>query len=112
MSIMTQTDLQPFISDSARLGRTTTLSRENGLRTLLLHLNAGEQIPEHRTRGAITVYCVKGQASFVTGDERVELKPALLISLAPDMPHSLIAQQETLLLVTISEPLQSPSAAG
>lgn len=110
MSIITQTDLQPFISDSAGLGRTTTLSRENGLRTLLLHLNAGEEIPEHRTRGAITVYCVKGQASFVSRDERMELSPALLISLAPDVPHSLIAKQETLLLVTISEPVPLPSA--
>jgi quercetin dioxygenase-like cupin family protein len=107
---MTQTDVQPFVSDSAGLPRTTTLSRENGLRTLLLHLKAGEQIPEHQTRGAITVYCLKGQATFVSGDERAELSPALLISLAPEMPHSVVAQQDTLLLVTVSEQIRAPSA--
>ena len=56
----------------AGLGRTTTQFRENGLRTLLLH-KAGEQTPEHQTRGAITVHCLKGQVIFFSGDERAEL---------------------------------------
>jgi len=107
---VTETDLHCVISDSAGLARTTTLSRENGLRTLLMHLKAGEQIPEHQTRGAITVHCLKGQATFVSGDDRAELRPALLISLAPEMPHSLVAQQDTLLLVTVSEHIRAPSA--
>lgn len=100
---MTNVDLQRFLSDTTGLGRTTTLFRENGLRTLLFHLNAGEQIPEHQTRGAISVHCLQGEAIFWSGDERAELKPGLLLSLAPGMPHSVTAQQDTLLLVTVSE---------
>ena len=100
---MTHADLHSFLSDTAGLGRTTMLFRENGLRTLLLHLKAGEQIPEHQNRGAITVHCLKGEAIFLSGDERAELRPDLLLSLAPGMPHSVAAQQDTLLLVTISE---------
>ncbi|MDQ2712124.1 MAG: cupin domain-containing protein [Acidobacteriota bacterium] len=104
---MNQTDLLSFSGGTAGLGRTTMLLRENGLRTLLLHLKAGEQIPEHQTRGAITVHCLKGEAIFQSGDERVQLRPALLFSLAPGTPHSVVAQQDTLLLVTISEQIQS-----
>jgi quercetin dioxygenase-like cupin family protein len=100
---MSHADLHPYLSDTAGLARTTALFRENGLRTLLLHLKAGEQIPEHQTRGAITVHCLKGEASFSSGDERVELRPDSLLSVAPGMPHSVAAQQDTLLLVTISE---------
>ena len=100
---MIHTNLDPFLNDTAGLGRTTTLFRENGLRTLLLDLKTGEQIPEHQTRGAITVHCLKGEAIFVSGDERVELRPAVLLSLGPGIPHSLVAQEDTLLLVTISE---------
>lgn len=107
---MTQTDLHAFLGDSG-LARTTTLSRESGLRTLLLHLSAGGQIPERQTRGAIRVHCPKGHATFMSGDERVELRPALLIGLAPDMPHSVVAHQDTLLLVTVSEHIRAPSAA-
>ncbi|MBV8550564.1 MAG: hypothetical protein JOY54_04635 [Acidobacteriaceae bacterium] len=108
---MSYADLQPFISDTAGLARTTTLFRETGLRTLLLHLKAGEQIPEHQTRGAITVHCLKGEATFLSGQERVELRPASLISLAPSIAHSVIAQQDTLLLVTVSEQVPTQSAA-
>lgn len=104
---MTHANLHPFLSDTAALPRTTTLLHENGLRTLLLHLKAGERIPEHQTRGAITVHCLKGEAVFLSGDERIELGPALLISLAPGVPHSLVAQQDTLLLVTVSEQIRA-----
>ena len=100
---MTHADLHSFLSDRAELGRTTMLFRENGLRTLLLHLKAGEQIPEHQARGAITVHCLKGEAIFLCGNESAELRPNLLLSLAPGVPHSVAAQQDTLLLVTISE---------
>ncbi|MCU1292791.1 MAG: cupin protein [Bryobacterales bacterium] len=100
---MTHADLSSFSTDTAALGRTTTLFRENGLRTLLLHLKAGEQIPEHQTRGAITVQCLKGAAIFLSGDERADLRTGLLLSLAPGIPHSVAAHEDTLLLVTISE---------
>ena len=103
---MTHADLQSFLNDTAGVGRTTMLFRETGLRTVLLHLKAGEQIPEHQTRGAITVHCLKGEALFLSGDERAELRPDSLVSLAPGMPHSVAAEQDTLLLVTISEQIR------
>jgi len=106
---MTRADLHSFLSDTVGLGPTTTLFRENGLRTLLLHLKAGEQIPEHQTRGALTVHCLKGRATFASGDERAELRPELLISLPPQAPHSVLAQQDTVLLLTISEHVHESS---
>lgn len=100
---MNQTDLRPFLSDPAALPRTTTVLRENGLRVVLFHLKAGEEIPEHQTRGAITVHCLKGEAVFRNAAESIELTDALLISLPPGSPHSVAARQDTLLLVTVSE---------
>ncbi len=100
---MNQADLQRLLSDRAELPRSTTLLRESGLRTLLLHLKAGEQIPEHQTRGAITVHCLDGDGVFSMADDRVELRPGLLISVPPAMPHSVSAVEDMLLLVTISE---------
>ena len=104
---MNQTDLQSLINDTTELPRRTTLLREDGLRTVLLHLKAGEQIPEHQTRGAITVQCLKGQALFLRGEEAIQLTPALVISVPPGKLHSVSAPEDTLLLVTISEPTQS-----
>src|SRR3954452_7623906 len=107
---MTHADLHSFLSDTLGLGRTTTLFRENGLRTLLLHLKAGEQIPEHQTRGAITVHCLQGEATFWSGEEQATLRPASLISLAPAAPHRVVAQGDTLLLVTVWEPIRDKPA--
>ena len=44
-AVMIHTEISnPFLNDTAGLGRTTTLFGENGLRTLLLHLKTGEQV--------------------------------------------------------------------
>ena len=103
---MTQSDLNAFLTNASALPRSTTIVRENGLRCLLLHLKAGEEIPEHRARGAITVHCLRGEIRFSAGEEELVLRSGLLISLTADSPHALVAQQESVLLVTMSEPLQ------
>lgn len=102
---MTQTDLQKFLSDPAGLPRATTLFHEPGLRTLLLHLNAGERIPEHQTRGAIVVHCLHGNGGFFIADTQVELRPGLLLSVSPTVSHRVVAAEsgDLLLLVTVSE---------
>ncbi len=106
---MNQTDLRPFLSDPAALPRSTTLLRESGLRILLLHVKDTEGIPEHHTAGAISVQCLKGEVNFFVGGEESQLTPGLLISVPPGSPHSLVARQESLLLVTISEQVIQPS---
>jgi len=102
---MTQADLQDFLSNQAGLSRATTLFREPGLRTLLLHLNAGERIPEHQTTGAIVVHCLDGKGALFVADDRVELRPGLLISVPPAVSHSVTAaeHEHILLLVAVSE---------
>ncbi len=106
---MNRVDLEKFLSDTPALGRSTTVLQEPGLRTLLLHLKPGENIPEHQARGAITVQCLKGEAMFASGAEQVTLTLASLISLPPGAPHSLTAQQDTLLLVTMCEQVRDKS---
>lgn len=102
---MTSADLENLRANTAAFPRTTPLFRESGLRTMLLHLNAGETIPEHQTRGAILVHCLSGRGVFAAGDERTDLRPGILISVPPSAPHSVTAatDEELLLLVAISE---------
>ncbi|MFL6354680.1 MAG: hypothetical protein ACJ74Z_22905 [Bryobacteraceae bacterium] len=106
---MNQVDLKPLLDGVARLPRATALLQESGLRTVLFHLKGGETLAEHNTRGAIVIQCLTGQSTLVAGDERIEMTPRLLTSLAPGVPHSVSAQQDTLLLVTISEQMPARS---
>lgn len=100
---MTRSDLGPFLRDFKSLPRSTALVRENGVRVVLLHLKAGESIPEHQAPGTLTVQCFEGDVNFSAGGEQMQLTPGSLISVAPRQPHSLIARQESLLLATITE---------
>ncbi|MGH9620318.1 MAG: cupin [Bryobacteraceae bacterium] len=77
--------------------------RESGLHVILLHLKSGEQIPEHQANGAISVHCMQGAVSVSAGEETVELAAGMLISLAAKSPHSLIARQDSLVLVSRTE---------
>lgn len=106
---MNQADLHSLLNSKIALPRATALLRERGLRAVLFHLKAGEELPEHQTRGAIAIQCLNGLSMLLAGDERVEVTPALLISLAPGVPHTLIAREDTVLLVTISEQIPAQS---
>lgn len=103
---MNQSNLNELLANAATLPRSTMLLREDGLRCLLLHLKAGEEIPKHQARGAISVHCLQGETSFSAGEETTELQPGRLITLPPGIPHALTARTESLLLVTLSEPPQ------
>lgn len=107
---MIHVDLHDFLGhESAALPRTTTLFRESGLRTMLLHLKPGERIPEHQTRGALLVQCVAGRGSFFITTDRLDLRPGLLISVPPAVPHSVVAADDEgmSLLVAVSEETQA-----
>jgi quercetin dioxygenase-like cupin family protein len=106
---MNQVDLKSILDGVAPLPRATTLLHESGLRTVLFHLKGGETLSEHHTRGATVIQCLTGQSTLAASDERVEMTPGLLTSLAPGVPHSVSAQQDTLLLVIISEQMPAPS---
>lgn len=103
---MNQTDLHALLADAPALPRSTTVFREGGLRGILLHLRAGESLPEHQARGAISVHCLQGEVAFSSGGETANLRMGGLVSLAAGSPHALVARQDSVLLVSMSEPVE------
>jgi quercetin dioxygenase-like cupin family protein len=100
---MKEVDLRSHFEDAHSLPRATTLLKESGLRTVLFHVKEGEKLPEHNVAGAITVLCLTGQCTLLAGPERLEMWPNILASLGPGVPHSVVAQEDTLLLVVIAD---------
>jgi quercetin dioxygenase-like cupin family protein len=96
-------ELSAYTSDFSNLARTTQLVREAGLRAFLLPLRAGEEMPEHKVKGPITVQCLQGNVLFSTADESVELQSGSIISLPGGVPHSLNARTASLMIVTVCE---------
>lgn len=101
---MKHVNLRSYFDAPGSLPRATTLLQEGGIRVVLFHVKAGETLPEHHAAGAITVLCLTGQCTLIAGTETLEMSPNALASLAPRVSHSVVAQQETLLLVSIGDP--------
>lgn len=100
---MKQLDLRSFLNDPSSLPRATTLLQESGLRTVLFHLKDGEQLPEHNVPGPISILCLTGQCTLVAGLEQIRISRNVVASLAGRISHSVVAHEETLLLVTIAD---------
>jgi quercetin dioxygenase-like cupin family protein len=84
-------------------GRNTrTVHREPGLSVLLIVLQSGAFLNEHKALGAITVQVLEGRIAFFSEGQQVEGGPMELITLAAHAPHKVEALEASALLVTIA----------
>ncbi len=78
-----------------------TLAKQEGLRIVLLGLERGARIPQHHAASAISVQVLRGRLGFgVDGGER-ELPPGRMLVVAPDLPHDLVAFEDSVVLLVV-----------
>lgn len=87
------------VTGSGRQAR--TLAKYGGLRVVLMTLRSSAQIAEHQTAGAISVHVLSGHVRVHALGRTFDLTAGRLLSLAPEVRHSLEAVSESALLVTI-----------
>lgn len=66
----------------------------------------GREIPRHKAPGEITVQCLAGRVIFTCHGRSPELLPGDLLYLNASEPHSLVAHDDSVLLVTLLLPSQ------
>jgi quercetin dioxygenase-like cupin family protein len=88
----------------------TTLSKTDGLQVVRLVLVKGKEIPTHQAQGAITVHCLEGKILFKVDGNAHELTPGRLLPVFAARPHSLVALEDSIVLVT--KALASPSTTA
>jgi quercetin dioxygenase-like cupin family protein len=76
------------------------LAKTETLELRRLFLPKGREIPTHQARGEITVHCLKGWIAFTAGETMREVRAGQLIVLAAGEPHSLVALEDSSVLVT------------
>ena len=86
-----------------------TLLPGPGPRVMLLYLHAGQSLPEHAASDTITVQALSGWTTFYDGPVPFEMKSGTLLRLEAGRPHALIAQEDSVLLVTV---LSRPESKG
>lgn len=93
-------NLQPVGGD-ALSSQSSALFKTDQLEVLRLVLAAGGALPLHAMAGEITVQCLKGVVEFGTSEHTRELRAGQLLYLRGGEPHSLLALEESCVLVTI-----------
>jgi quercetin dioxygenase-like cupin family protein len=87
------------ITASGRQAR--TLAKYDGLTVVLIAMHAGSHMAEHQTRGALAVHALSGHVRVHALGRTFDLLADRLLTLAPDVPHSLDAVTDTALVLTI-----------
>ncbi len=80
---------------------THTIVKTGDLEVIRIVLLAGNELPPHGVPGDITVQCLEGKVKFTVGDVVRELTAGTFLYVEGDCKHSLRADEDSSLLVTI-----------
>jgi quercetin dioxygenase-like cupin family protein len=84
------------------------LSESSAARVLLFAFQAGQQLKEHRTSSQILVQALRGRITFTSEGSSVDLHAGMLLQLEADIPHSVVARTNAVMLLTMTpNPLQA-----
>ena len=93
-------DIKP-LGEAIKAARTTTLYKTQHLEVFRIILLAGKQMPKHRVVGELTVQCLEGSIEFSIGTTRDVMRAGDLKCLAGGILHSLVAIEDSSVLVTL-----------
>ena len=75
--------------------------RGDGMNVTVFAFDAGEQLTEHQTSRTAVVQVVTGMLRFTVDNEQLDLSPRSWLHVAPGAPHSLMAIEPTVMLLTL-----------
>jgi quercetin dioxygenase-like cupin family protein len=88
-------------SNTSALPQTTTLIKTDCIEVLRVMMSKGKQLARHKVPGEIILQCIAGSATLNFGDRECELSPGMLTYLHGGQEHSLTANEDSALLLTI-----------
>ena len=81
-----------------------TLVKYDGLRIMLIALKLGSRIPEHHTKGQISIHTIAGHIKVHAQGRTFELRSGGLLALDQGLHHDVEALAESAFLLTIAWP--------
>jgi len=79
-----------------------TIFKSEGMRIVLMALHKGAELKTHKAPGVISVQVLEGQISFSTEAETKERSTGQMLALNAGIPHSVIAREASVFLLTLS----------
>jgi quercetin dioxygenase-like cupin family protein len=75
--------------------------RDDGLNVTVFAFDVGEQLSEHTAARAAVVQVQSGRLRFVVDGEEIDLSAGSWLYMGPGAPHSLVATEPTVMLLTL-----------
>jgi quercetin dioxygenase-like cupin family protein len=82
-----------------------TVFKTNGMRIVLIALHKGAEMIKHTANGLISLQVLEGQMLFTTDEQSIELGKGQMLALHEGIPHSILAKEETIFLLTLTTTL-------
>jgi quercetin dioxygenase-like cupin family protein len=82
-----------------------TVYNTNGMSLVIMALHKGAELKRHQAQGIITVQVLEGKMKFVTDEMTVERSKGQMLTLHEKIPHSVLALEETVFLLTHAKPI-------
>jgi quercetin dioxygenase-like cupin family protein len=79
-----------------------TVFKTDGMRIVLIALHKDAEMMKHTAEGLISVQVIDGKILFETEDHKIELQKGQMLALHEKIPHSVIALEETVFLLTLT----------
>lgn len=83
-----------------------TVFKTDGLRIVLIALHPGAEMKTHTADGIISVQVIEGKMKFTADNRSVELEKGQMLALHKGMPHSVLALDETIFLLSLTTTLE------
>jgi len=78
--------------------------RDESLNVTVFGFDAGQELTEHRAARGAVVQVIAGRLRVVADGAELDAGPGFWIHMAPDTPHSLVATEPTVMLLTLFRP--------
>ena len=82
-----------------------TVFKTDGMRIVLVALHKNAEMAKHTADGMISVQVLEGQILFTTEEQSVEIRQGEMLALHENIPHSVLAKEETIFLLTFTTTL-------
>jgi quercetin dioxygenase-like cupin family protein len=82
-----------------------TVFKTDGMRIVLIALHKDAEMKKHTADGIISIQVMEGQILFTTEKQSIELESGQMLALHENVPHSLLAKEETIFLLTLTTTL-------
>lgn len=83
-----------------------TVFKTDGMRIVLIALHKNAEMKKHTADGIISVQVLEGQIQFTTNEQTVEISKGQMLTLHKGIPHSVLAKEETIFLLTLTTTME------